>query len=85
MAEKTTWQDLGPADEPPTWTRQMDSVELREGAQQLVERAVDLPKTLLATAPMVEHTAWRPQGLPVGDRAELASQIFLRKRHDYRC
>jgi len=34
----------------------MTSRELREGAQQLAARAVDLAKTLLATAPMVEHT-----------------------------
>lgn len=34
----------------------MKSRELREGAQQLAARAVELAKTLLATAPMVEHT-----------------------------
>ncbi len=34
----------------------MKSAELREGAQQLAVRAVELAKNLLATAPMVEHT-----------------------------
>jgi nitrite reductase/ring-hydroxylating ferredoxin subunit/multimeric flavodoxin WrbA len=34
----------------------MGSAELRDGAQQLAFRAVDLSKTLLATCPMVERT-----------------------------
>jgi len=34
----------------------MHSAELREGAQQLAARAVELAKTLLATAPMGERT-----------------------------
>jgi multimeric flavodoxin WrbA len=34
----------------------MNSEELRVGAQELAARAVELSKTLLATAPMVEHT-----------------------------
>jgi len=34
----------------------MNSAELREGAQQLAARAVELSRILMATCPMVEHT-----------------------------
>jgi len=44
------------------------SRELREGAQQLAARAVELARTLIASAPMLEHT---PRGGRKAHRLEI--------------
>ncbi|MGQ0578920.1 MAG: hypothetical protein ACT4PQ_08455, partial [Betaproteobacteria bacterium] len=57
----------------------MKSAELREGAQQLAVRAVELAKNLLSSYPAVEHT---PRGGRKAYRLEIERGGKLKSRDD---